>query len=258
MRIFIIHAATRQYTETGQDEIMFLSIVIPAYNEAKRLPKSLRQVTDYLARQSYQAEAIVVDDGSTDATAQVVAEFAAAHPTVRLIKNSHRGKGYTVKTGMLAGQGEYIFFCDADFSMPVEEIAKFLPPALDNYDVAIGSREISGAKRYGEPPYRHLMGRVFNTVVRLLAVPGIEDTQCGFKCFRREVVKDIFERQTMDGWGFDVELLFIARKHGYCIKEVPVNWYYMANSRVSPIRDSIRMFREVWQVRLNNWRGMYD
>lgn len=237
---------------------MFLSIVIPAYNEEKRLPSSLQQVTDYLAQQSYQAEVIVVDDGSADGTTLVVDEFAAQHPNVRLIKNPHRGKGYAVKTGMLAGQGEHVFFCDADFSMPVAEIAKFVPPALNGYDVAIGSREIAGARRYEEPPYRHLMGRVFNTVVRLLAVPGIEDTQCGFKCFKRAVVPELFERQTMDGWGFDVELLFIARKRGLKIVEVPVNWYYMSNSRVSPIRDSIRMFREVWQVRLNNWRGLYN
>jgi dolichyl-phosphate beta-glucosyltransferase len=159
---------------------------------------------------------------------------------------------------MLAARGEYLFICDADLSMPIEEVAKFLPPQLEDYDVAIASREVEGARRYGEPAYRHLMGRVFNFLVRLLAVPGFQDTQCGFKCFRREVARDIFPYQTMDGWGFDVEVLFIARKRGYRIVEVPINWYYMANSRVKPIRDTLSMLGELLQVRLNDWQGMYE
>jgi dolichyl-phosphate beta-glucosyltransferase len=159
---------------------------------------------------------------------------------------------------MLAAQSDYLFLCDADLSMPIEEVANFLPPAAGEYDVAIGSREIEGARRYEEPPLRHLMGRVFNFLVRLLAVRGFQDTQAGFKCFRREAAHDLFPYQTMDGWGFDVEILFLAQKRGYRVVEVPINWYYMTHSRVSPIGDSVRMVREILQVRLNDWRGKYD
>jgi len=159
--------------------------------------------------------------------------------------------------GMLAGRGEYLFICDADLSMPIEELYKFLPPVLEGYDVAIGSREIPGARRYDEPSHRHFMGRVFNWMVRLFAVRGFEDTQCGFKCFKREAARDVFTYQTMDGWGFDVEVLFIAQKRGYKMVEVPINWYYSANSRVHPIRDSVSMFSEVLKIRLNDLRGRY-
>ena len=236
----------------------FLSIIIPAHNEERRLPGSLEKIVAFLERQDYQAEVIVVDNGSRDNTSGVVEGFMARYPFISLIREERRGKGLAVKLGMLAARGEYLFLCDADLSMPIEEVAKFLPPQLEDYDVAIASREVEGARRYGEPPHRHLMGRVFNLIVRLLAVRGFQDTQCGFKCFRREVARDIFSRQTMEGWGFDVEVLFIAQKRGYRIVEVPINWYYMANSRVRPIRDSIRMFREVLQVRINDWRGVYD
>jgi len=142
--------------------------------------------------------------------------------------------------------------------MPVEEIAKFMPPALSGYDVAIASREAPGARRIGEPHYRHLMGRVFNFIVRTLAIPRIQDTQCGFKAFRREVARDIFSVQTIDGWGFDVEVLFVALKRGYKLVEVPITWYYMPQSRINPIRASIEMLGEVLRVRLNGWRGLYD
>ena len=236
----------------------FLSIIIPAHNEERRLPGSLEKIAAFLEKQNYQAEVIGVDNGSSDNTSGVVEGFMARYPFISLIREERRGKGLAVKLGMLAARGEYLFLCDADLSMPIEEVAKFLPPQLEDYDVAIASREVEGARRYGEPPHRHLMGRVFNLIVRLLAVRGFQDTQCGFKCFRREVARDIFSRQTMEGWGFDVEVLFIAQKRGYRIVEVPINWYYMANSRVRPIRDSIRMFREVLQVRINDWRGVYD
>jgi dolichyl-phosphate beta-glucosyltransferase len=235
-----------------------LSIIVPAYNEERRLPQTLPRIVEFLRAQEYPGEVIVVDDGSADSTAGVVEEIAAAAPVVKLIGNEHRGKGYAVKTGVLAAAGDYIFLCDADLSMPIEEVAHFLPPALEDYDVAIGSREVEGARRYDEPDLRHLMGRVFNTLVRLLAVRGFEDTQAGFKCFAREAAHEMFPYQTMDGFGFDVEILFIAQKRGYRIVEVPINWYYMSNSRVSPVSDSLRMFREILQVRVNDWRGLYD
>jgi dolichyl-phosphate beta-glucosyltransferase len=163
-----------------------------------------------------------------------------------------------VRKGMLEGRGEYLFICDADLAMPIEEVSKFLPPTLSDYDVAIASREAAGAVRYNEPWYRHLMGRVFNLAVRLLAVPGIQDTQCGFKCFRREAARDIFATQKIDGWAFDVEILHIARRRGYRIVEVPINWYYGEGSRVSPIRDSVDMLVEVLRIRRNGRAGLYD
>jgi dolichyl-phosphate beta-glucosyltransferase len=236
----------------------FLSIVVPAYNEEGRLPQTLPRIVDFVQAQEYAAEVIVVDDGSVDGTFRIVEDAAATTPLVRLIRNEHRGKGYAVKTGALAAAGDYIFLCDADLSMPIEEVARFLPPALEEYDVAIGSREVEGARRYDEPGLRHLMGRVFNTLVRLLAVHGFQDTQAGFKCFARQAAQEMFPYQTMDGFGFDVEILFIAQKRRLRIVEVPINWYYMSNSRVSPLSDSVRMFREILQVRVNDWRGLYD
>jgi dolichyl-phosphate beta-glucosyltransferase len=160
---------------------------------------------------------------------------------------------------MMQARGEYLFLCDSDLSMPIDEVTKFLPPALDGYyDVAIASREVEGAHRYNEPAYRHLMGRVFNLIVRLLAVHGIQDTQAGFKCFRRDAARQLFPLQTISGWGFDVEILFIAQKRGMQIIEVPINWYYANRSQVRPVQDTYNMLREVLKVRLSGWQGRYN
>jgi dolichyl-phosphate beta-glucosyltransferase len=174
------------------------------------------------------------------------------------LSESTQGKGAAVKTGMLAAHGEYRFMCDADLSMPVHEITKFMPPQLNGYDIAIGSREAPGAVRYNEPRYRHLMGRVFNTIVRVLAVPHLQDTQCGFKMFRGEVADELFPLTTLNGWGFDVEVLYAAQKRGYRIVEVPINWYYKSNTRIHPLRDSIDMVLEVLKIRRYGRRGLYD
>ena len=211
-----------------------------------------------MAAQSYPVEVIVVNNNSRDATPQIAQDFSATHPYARVLHQPRQGKGAAVQMGMLNGAGDYLFICDADLSMPVEEINKFMPPAVDAYDVAIASREVAGARRVDEPQYRHLMGRVFNLIVRVLAIPGIQDTQCGFKVFRREVARDVFALQTIDGWGFDVEVLFIALKHGYTMIEVPITWYYRPQSRISPLKDSINMVLEVLKVRRNGWRGKYD
>jgi glycosyltransferase involved in cell wall biosynthesis len=235
-----------------------LTIIVPAYNEEQRLPGSLAQIAEFVAAQPYEIELIVVDNNSRDRTAAIVRAFAADHPYTRLIHEKRQGKGSAVRAGIFAGRGEYLFICDSDLSMPIAEVSKFLPPEREGYDVAIASREAPGARRYHEPQYRHLMGRVFNLIVQIVAVPGIRDTQCGFKCFRREVGHDIFACQTMNGFGFDVEILFTARRRGFDIIEVPVNWYYDPGSSVNILRDPFRMVREVLQVRLNGWRGMYD
>ncbi|MBI2865168.1 MAG: glycosyltransferase family 2 protein [Chloroflexi bacterium] len=240
------------------DASPFLSIVIPAYNEETRIIPSLEKIVAFLREQTYSAEVIVVDDGSTDGTARLVEEFAGKHPIVSLIRANHGGKGHVVRTGMLAARGRTRFMCDADLSMPIEEIGKFFPGLGNEYDIAIGSREAPGAKRIGEPALRHLMGRVFNLIVRLVAVGGFADTQCGFKCFSQKATELVFPLQTMDGWAFDVELLFVARKYGLRIAEMPIDWYYMSSSKVSPARDTYRMFREALSVRVNDWRGQYD
>jgi dolichyl-phosphate beta-glucosyltransferase len=235
-----------------------LSIIIPAYNEERRLPTSLEQVDRFVTAQSYPIEVIVVNNNSRDGTRRIADEFAAQHSYVRVLDQPRQGKGAAVQKGMLDGAGEYLFICDADFSMPVDEISKFMPPNADAYDVAIASREAPGARRVGEPEYRHLMGRVFNFLVRVLAIPKIHDTQCGFKVFRRAAARDVFTLQTIDGWGFDVEVLFIALRHGYQLIEVPITWYYKPQTKISPLRDSINMVVEVMRVRLNGWRGKYD
>jgi dolichyl-phosphate beta-glucosyltransferase len=242
-----------------------LSIVIPAYNEERRLPPSLEKIVAYLRNQSYTSEILVVENGSTDATSAVVQAFIDAHlmpddPVRLLLLHSSPGKGAAVKCGMLAAQGDYRFICDADLAMPIEEIAKFLPPALagGSFDIAIASRELPGAVRYDEPVYRHVMGRVFNWLVRVLAVPGIQDTQCGFKMFTREAAQILFPLQRIDGWGFDVEVLYIALRHGMRLTEVPINWYYQSDSRVRPLHDTINMVRELLKIRRNGASGFYE
>lgn len=235
-----------------------LSLIIPAYNEGARLPKTLPQIVDFLQDQNFSFEVLVVDNNSSDDTLSISEEFAAEFPFIKVLREPNQGKGAAVVTGMKAALGEYIFMADADLSMPISEVMKFLPPALEDYDVAIASREVAGAVRYNEPAYRHLMGRVFNLIVKIIAVPGYQDTQCGFKSFRRSVVLDILDVQTIDGWAFDVELLFIARSRGYKIVEVPIDWYYRANSRINPVKDAYEMVREVIRIRLNGWKGSYE
>lgn len=234
-----------------------LSIVIPAYNEARRLPESFARLYDYLQHQPYLAEVIVVDDGSEDSTAAVVRAWMGRWHALRLIEIAHTGKGAAVRAGALAAQGEWIFLADADFSMPVQELALFCPAEAHAPDILIGSREAHGAQRIGEPFYRHLMGRVFNLAVRVSLVPDISDTQCGFKRLRREVALDLFLHQTITGWGFDVELLFIAQLRDYTIKEAPVTWYYKAGSKIHPIRDTLSMGRDLITIWRNARAGAY-
>lgn len=244
----------------SQSNRPLLSLVIPAYNEAApdRLPQSLKFVEDFVAVQDFEVEVIIVNNNSSDATLAIAEAAAERHPYIRAITETTQGKGAAVKRGMLEAQGEYLFFCDADFSMPIEEVLKFLPPQLEGYDIAIASREAPGARRVDEPEMRHVMGRVFNFIIKVIAVRGLNDTQCGFKCFRREVALALFPLQTIDGWSFDVELLFIAQRRGYTIVEVPITWIYKPQSKVKPIQDSINMVLETLGIRRNGWRGIYD
>lgn len=236
----------------------FLSIVIPAYNEESRIEGTLRQVVGFLRDRPYSWEVLVVDDGSTDATARLVGEFSATHPNLRLLSLRHGGKGWAVKHGMLRATGQYRMQCDADLSMPIEQAERMLPPQTQGVDIAVGSREAPGARRIGEPSHRHLMGRVYNTLVRALAVPGVRDTQCGFKCFRGDVVPELFGRQVMEGFAFDVEVLFLARKAGLVVREVAIDWYYRERSKVHPIGDTIAMTRDLLKIRWRYLRGRYN
>jgi dolichyl-phosphate beta-glucosyltransferase len=248
----------------------YLSLVIPAYNEGARLGSTLRSVTTYLAAQSYAWEVLVVDDGSADDTLSLAEAFARqhCHGHICVIANPHRGKAYTVRTGIAAARGKVVGFTDADLATPIETLASALASIASGTDVVIGSREGYGAVRRDEPIYRHLMGRVFNGLVQLLALPGIQDTQCGFKLLRGPVAHDLFARTLLYGddsappqgpavTAFDVELLYLARRRGYRIAAVPVVWQYIAESKVDPVRDSARNFRDVLMVRYNALRGRY-
>lgn len=237
--------------------VPFLSIIIPAYNEENRLPATLDRIFNFLALQSYTAEVVVVENGSKDRTIDVAQEYARRYPNLKVLQSQERGKGRAVRLGLLQAAGEFRFIADADLSMPVEEINRFLPPALDDFEIAIASREAPGAVRYNEPAYRHFVGRGYNLLIRILALPGLHDTQCGFKCFRGEIVDDLIKRQTLTGWSFDVELLFIARKLGYRIVELGIPWYFNPESKVRVLRDSVRMGLDLLAIRCNDLQGKY-
>ena len=218
---------------------------------------TLREVVDYLTSQLYSWEVVVVDDGSVDTTPALVKSFANPISGVHLISVPHGGKGWAVNRGMLWTTGEYRFLCDADLSMPFEQVSRFLPPQIPQSDIAIGSREAPGARRVGEPHHRHIMGRIYSLIVRLLTLSGLPDTQCGFKCFRGQVARELFPLQRLYGFAFDVEILFLARKHKFQIREVPIDWYYRSESKVSPLRDSLAMTRDILKIRWHYLRGRY-
>ena len=237
----------------------FLSIIIPAHNEETRLPPSLTEIDSYLRQQPYDAEVIIVENGSVDRTHEVALKFASTLEYVRVIQSPDnlRGKGLAVKQGMLQARGQWRFICDADLSMRIDDLAQFLPPAANGYDLLIASREAPGARRVDEPEYRHLIGRVNNLIIKLAALNDFEDTQCGFKMFSRDAAEDLFGVQRMNGIGFDVELLFIAKRRGYKIKEVPITWYYDSYSTMKLWDDSVKMLREILEIRQNWRRGVY-
>jgi dolichyl-phosphate beta-glucosyltransferase len=236
----------------------FLSIIIPAHNEEIRLPRTLRQIFAFLEKQSYSAEVIVVENGSSDRTLELARELAFHRKNLIVIHEEQRGKGNAVRRGVLDAHGEFRFICDADLSMPIDELGKFLPPSLNDFDVIIGSREAPGAMRYNEPSYRHLGGRAINLIIRMLILPGLNDTQCGFKCFRAEAAEKLFSQQKLMGWSFDIELLYLARRNRMSIKEIPVQWYFDSDSKVRAVRDALRMISDIFRIHINALRGQYD
>ncbi|MBN2547523.1 MAG: glycosyltransferase family 2 protein [Anaerolineales bacterium] len=236
----------------------FLSIIIPAYNEEARLPETLEQVLSFSQDQPYPVEILVVENGSLDRTYEIAQSFAEKHPQFKALRETMRGKGQAVRRGMLEAHGEYRFMCDSDLSMPIAEINRFLPPQMIGADIVIASREAAGAIRYHEPAYRHWGGRMINLMIRLMALPGLHDTQCGFKCFRSPVAEDLFSHQTIGGWSFDIELLFVARLRGYSIVELPIPWYFDPKSKLNVLRDSLQMGLDILTIRRNARRGVYN
>ena len=230
---------------------VFLSIIVPAHNEENRLSETLSQLVNFTNSQDYTSEIVIVENASTDRTLEIAQGFAIDHPGVQVLHDDRPGKGLAVQTGMLAAQGEYRFICDADLSMPANEITRFLPPSLAGVDIAIASREAPGAVRYNEPPMRHFVGRVFNNLVRLIILRGLQDTQCGFKCFTQEAAEVLFPLQTVTGWTFDVEILAIAQRLGFKIVEVPIPWYYFGSSKVRVFQDSVKMALDLIRIRVS-------
>jgi len=235
------------------------SIVIPAYNESARIPATLASVISCIRERGWFAEVIVVNDGSTDSTAQVVREIAQSAPEVRLIENpSNRGKGYSVRAGMLQAVGEVLLFSDSDLSAPIEEAEHLFVAIHDGADIAIGSRWLESRRQtHRQPLYRQFLGRCFNAVIRAVMGLHFADTQCGFKAFTREAANTVFHLQTIERWGFDPEILFIALKRGFWIVEVPVSWAHDERSRMSYLRDGIRMLEDIAIIRWNAFRGLY-
>jgi dolichyl-phosphate beta-glucosyltransferase len=236
------------------------SIVIPAYNERARIPATLRAVVDCIRARGWSAEVVVVNDGSRDGTADVVKEFAAHAPEVRLLENSgNHGKGYSVRNGLLHSFGSIVMFTDADLSAPIEEAEGLFTAIRQGADIAIGSRWLERARQsIRQPLYRQFFGRCFNAVTRMVMGLPFADTQCGFKAFTRGAAQTVFQLQTIDRWGFDPEILFIALKRGFQIAEVPVSWAHDERTRMSYLKDGIRMLQDIAQVRWNALLGRYD
>jgi len=232
-----------------------LSVVIPAYNESKRITRTLARVREYLSGRGASFELLVADDGSVDDTADMVDAAGAAFPELKLLKLKHRGKGGAVKAGVMESRGKYVLMCDADLSTPIEELAKLKDALNQGFDLAIGSRRARGAVlARRQPLLRQSIGLLFGFLTRRIIPTGVLDTQCGFKLFRGEAARKLFALQTASGFAFDLEILALARKLGYKIAEVPVVWEDAEGSKVKPMRHLPEVMREVCRIRLNLWR----
>jgi len=236
------------------------SIIIPAYNESARIPATLQAVVSAVRAHQWDAEVVVVNDGSTDSTAQIVRDFAVANPEVRLIENpGNHGKGYSVRNGVLNALGEVVLFTDSDLSAPIEEASRLFAAIEGGADIAIGSRWLeSGRQTHRQPLYRQFFGRCFNLVTRMVMSLPFVDTQCGFKAFTRAAAQTVFQLQTIERWGFDPEILFIALKRGFTVREVAVSWAHDERSRISYLKDGLQMLKELMIIRWNALTGHYS
>jgi glycosyltransferase involved in cell wall biosynthesis len=235
------------------------SIVIPAYNESARIGSSLEKILACIAERGWDMEIIVVNDGSTDATAEIVRSYMARSPRVRLVENpGNRGKGYSVRNGMLRAGGDIVLFSDADLSSPIEDAGKLFAAIQQGADIAFGSRWVNPKLQVRKQPlHRRLLGRMFNLALRLVLGLQFHDTQCGFKAFTRRATQLIFPLQNVERWGFDPELLYLGRKFGLVMVEVPVTWAHREGTRISPFRDGLHMVAEMVKIRWNSWSGKY-
>jgi glycosyltransferase involved in cell wall biosynthesis len=237
-----------------------LSIVIPAYNESARIDNALERVMSCVAERGWDAEVLVVDDGSKDDTAAIVQRWMTTHPRLHMVQNpGNKGKGYSVRNGLLQAAGEIVMFTDADLSAPMEEAERLMAALADGADVAIGSRWMDKTRQtIHQPLYRQFFGRCFNWITRTVMGLPFKDTQCGFKAFKRSAAQVIFRLQTIERWGFDPEILFIARKLKYVIREVPVTWGHDERSRMSYLKDGMKMLEDMARIRANSIAGRYD
>lgn len=233
----------------------FLSIIIPAFNEKECIGSTLTTLQNYLKAQSYSWEIIVVDDGSSDTTNLLASKLSIQEQRIRVEKIPHSGKGWAVKHGILISKGDYLFMCDADLAMPIDQLPKFLCQMQNGYDIVIGSRQISGAIRIGEPLGIHIRGRLYNWLVRLVTKQDFMDTQCGFKCFKSNIAKRLFKMQKTKGFGFDVEILYLATREKLRILEIPIIWHFRNSSKVRPFTDSLLMTRDAFWLRLRRITG---
>ena len=235
------------------------SIIIPAYNEDARIETTLRKIRDFIATRNWDAEVIVVNDGSTDETVSIVEKYASTYARLKLVDNrENRGKGYSVRNGMLHAAGELLLFSDADLSSPIEEALKLFEAISQGADVAIGSRWVQAKlQTQRQPLYRQVFGRIFNRLLRTMLALPFKDTQCGFKAFTRRAAQSIFPLQQIEGWGFDPEVLFLARRLGFKIVEVPVAWAHREGTRISPLSDGPKMLFEMITVWWNALAGKY-
>ncbi len=255
-----LHSKGMGVDPTTADRLLGYSIIIPAYNEGARVGATLEKVLAHVAKLGWEAEIIAVDDGSRDNTVEIIRGYAEKNPRLRLLQNpGNRGKGYSVRNGMLHAQGELLLFSDADLSAPIEEADKLFGAIAGGADIAIGSRWLRrDLQTQRQPFYRQIFGRIFNLMLRITLGLTFKDTQCGFKAFTRDAAMKIFPLQKIERWGFDPELLYLARKLKFKVAEVPVEWAHSEGTRISPLRDGTRMFLEMLKIRWNAITGKYD
>ncbi|MDC0035103.1 glycosyltransferase family 2 protein [Chloroflexi bacterium] len=231
---------------------IYLSLIIPSYNESRRIKKSLGTIYEYLRSQKYSYEVILCDDGSNDSTLCIAKDFSQGKSNFQILSLPHKGKGAAIKAGMIEARGKYRFMCDADLAMPVEQIKLFLTELRKGCDIAIGSRELLDSQRYEEPKFRYFSGRIFNLFVKLVALRKYRDTQCGFKCFSSEAAEKIFPLLKTDGWAFDVEALLLAERHGFLVSEIPIIWYHGGESKVKFRSAVFQMAKDILFMRIRS------
>ena len=234
-----------------------LSIIIPAFNEEARIINSLAIIEKHMGTMLFNWEVLIINDGSTDNTKNIIEEWATYRNHFKVKTITHQGKGAAIKYGILNSNGKYQFMCDADLSMPIEKISEFLNKMQEGYQIVIGSRQKIGARRFNEPHIRHILGRAFNLLIKSILVKHIQDTQCGFKCFNSNISKNLFKLQQINGFAFDVEILFLAQKNNIEIFELPIDWHHNDKSKVRIILDPILMARDILSIFINNIKNKY-